>query len=104
MNAWREIANPDEARFLVFLRHPDRRARIELPHNPTRYPDMTTRAIELTKIKRDLANLPVEKLAEVREYVRKLLPAKRAATPPPEPLRGIWKNMDWEKIDDLEGE
>jgi len=64
---------------------------------------MTTRAIELTEIKRDLANLPADKLAEVREYVRKLLPTKRAAKQV-EPLRGIWKDLGWEKIDDLEGE
>ena len=65
---------------------------------------MTTRAIALTEIKRDLASLPADKLAEVREYVRKLLPTKRAGDQRVEPLRGIWKDLGWEKIDDLEGE
>jgi hypothetical protein len=59
---------------------------------------MTTRAIEMTEIKRDLANLPPDKLAEVREYVRKLLPTTRTK-PHVEPLRGIWKGLGWEKID-----
>jgi hypothetical protein len=60
---------------------------------------MTIRAIELTEIKRDLANLPADKLAEVREYVRKLLPASRSPKKHVEPLRGIWKGLGWEKID-----
>lgn len=60
---------------------------------------MTSRAIELTEIKRDLANLPADKLAEVREYVRKLLPAPRRATQPFQPLRGIWRGLGWEKVD-----
>jgi hypothetical protein len=59
---------------------------------------MTPRAIKLTEIKRDLANLPADKLAEVRAYVRKLLPAARAKKHV-EPLRGIWKGLGWEKLD-----
>jgi hypothetical protein len=65
---------------------------------------MTPRAIELTEIKRDLANLPADKLAKVREYVRKLLPTPRPAKQAVQPLRGIWKGLGWEKIDDLEEE
>ena len=65
---------------------------------------MTTRAIELTEIKRDLANLPADKLAEVREYVRKLLRKGRPIPSNIESLEGIWEGLGWEKIDDLEGE
>ncbi len=65
---------------------------------------MTSRAIELTEIKRDLANLPADKLAEVREYVRKLLQKSRPTPSDVESLEGIWEGLGWEKIDDLEGE
>ncbi len=65
---------------------------------------MTTRAIELTEIKRDLANLPADKLADVREYVRKLLQKTRPAPRNVESLEGIWEGLGWEKIDNLEGE
>ena len=65
---------------------------------------MTTRAIELTEIKRDLANLPADKLSDVREYVRKLLRKSRPAPSNVESLEGIWEGLGWEKIEDLEGE
>jgi hypothetical protein len=64
---------------------------------------MNTRAIELTEIKRDLANLPANKLAEVREYIRKLLP-KSQEKKEVQSLEGIWAGLGWEKIEDLEGE
>ncbi|HET6400690.1 MAG TPA: hypothetical protein VFH95_04745 [Candidatus Kapabacteria bacterium] len=60
---------------------------------------MTTRAIELTEIKRDLANLPADKLAEVREYVRKLLKNIRPNPGHVESLEGIWEGLGWEKLD-----
>ena len=65
---------------------------------------MTTRAIELTEIKRDLANLPADKLAEVREYVRTLLRNSRPVPSNVESLEGIWEGLGWEQFDDLEGE
>jgi hypothetical protein len=60
---------------------------------------MTTRAIELTEIKRDLADLPADKLAEVREYVRKLLRNSRSVPINVESLEGIWEGLGWEKMD-----
>jgi hypothetical protein len=63
---------------------------------------MNRRAVELTEIKRDLARLPENKLAEVREFVRQLIPPGQR--PRIESLRGIWKGLGWENIEDLEGE
>ncbi len=65
---------------------------------------MTPRAIELTEIKRDLANLPADKLAEVREFIRTLLRNIRPAPSNVESLEGIWEGLGWEQFGDLEGE
>ena len=65
---------------------------------------MTTRAIALTEIKRDLANLPADKLAEVREYVHALLKNARPIPNNVLSFEGIWEGMGWEQFDDLEGE
>lgn len=65
---------------------------------------MNTRAIELTEIKRDLANLPANQLAEVREFVHKLLDSAHSEQKEIQSLGGMWAGLGWEKIEDLEGE
>ena len=53
---------------------------------------------ELTQIKQDLEKLPEHKLAEVRDFIQRLLPtqppAHRARS-----LRGVWKGLGWANMD-----
>ena len=65
---------------------------------------MSSRAIELTEIKRDLAKLPESKLAEVHDYIRQRIPNSNGDERNIKSLEGIWEGLGWEKIEDLEGE
>ena len=62
---------------------------------------MNMSAIELAEIKQDLARVPENKLPEVHEFVRRLIPSSRRNV---QPLEGIWEGIGFEKIDDLEQE
>ena len=64
---------------------------------------MSPRGIELTEIKRDLAKLPENKLAEVHDHIRRLIPQKQHE-PRIQPLKGIWKGLGWENVTNLEEE
>jgi hypothetical protein len=64
---------------------------------------MNVRAIELREIKRDLAKLPPDKLGEVKDFVRRMLPSA-SLKPKTESLEGMWKGQGWENLTNLEEE
>ncbi|HEX5315007.1 MAG TPA: hypothetical protein VFX22_00030 [Candidatus Kapabacteria bacterium] len=64
---------------------------------------MNAHAIELTEIKRDLAKLPPDKLGEVKDFIRRMLPSA-SLKPKIESLKGMWKDQGWENLTDLEEE
>jgi len=65
---------------------------------------MNARAIELTEIKRDLAQLPPDKLGEVKDFVHRLLPTTQTTLPKIESLKGMWKGQGWENLTNIEEE
>lgn len=64
---------------------------------------MSTATLTISKIKSKLAEVPEEKLSELYNYVESLLrkPKKEKNIVK---MEGIWKDLGFDKIDDLEGE
>jgi hypothetical protein len=65
---------------------------------------METTAVKRTEIQKQLSILPQEKLQQVSDFVEFVLFQSKVEHKRVVKLGGIWKNLGFEKIDDLEAE
>lgn len=65
---------------------------------------MNTPAIKKTEIVRDLARIPDHKLDSIRKYIDSILAESKQRSRKKQNLKGIWKDVGFEEIADLEAE
>ncbi len=66
---------------------------------------MLNLAVKIAEIKRELADIPESRLAEVDRYLKTILKTKKLKkTREPKTLGGIWANKGFEKITSIEKE
>ncbi len=65
---------------------------------------MRTAAIQKIELMKELSLIPSEKYQDVKAVFDKILTQSQITKPKVKKLKGIWKNIGFEKIADLESE